>query len=216
MLTTPVDLRFSLNFLFSICPLPFLALGPELFFSLLLLGEELSLSLSVQPAGLASDWGLAGTAFCGCGAFFGFPVSAHLGAGVRCGSSSGLLSAEEDADRAMELDATQLTGAEPPLSGLPLLLFSSAVGGAELRVSLLLLLVPRDAVPVAVPVHTPVAAAMSPSIFALIFSRFAFHSSKKSVEAFGLNPPVAMFPCDVCGLYCFPPGEFTCASKPRH
>lgn len=30
MLTTPVERRFSRSFLFSICPLPFLALGPEL------------------------------------------------------------------------------------------------------------------------------------------------------------------------------------------
>ncbi|KAG7225659.1 hypothetical protein INR49_005066 [Caranx melampygus] len=42
------------HFLFSICPLPFLALGPVLFFSLPLLGEGLSLSLSLQAMGLES------------------------------------------------------------------------------------------------------------------------------------------------------------------
>jgi len=49
--------------------------------------------------------------------------------------------------------------------------------------------------PPAFPAQAPVAAAMSPSIFARSFSRFAFHSSKKSVVAevgLALNPPVAM------------------------
>lgn len=54
MLTTPVDLLFSLSFLFSICPFPFLALGPELFFSLALLGDGLSLSMSWPAAELGS------------------------------------------------------------------------------------------------------------------------------------------------------------------
>lgn len=185
MLTTPVDLRFSLSFLFSICPFPFLALGPLFFFSLPLLGEGLSLSLpwSLHAVGLDSC-GVQGT-FSSCGVFFRLlpGVSAPLTAGVGCGSSSGL-KAEEDDERAMGYDV--------PRSGLPLLL--SSVLEVALRISLLLLWLPRDAVAGAIPpVHAPVAAAMSPSIFALIFSRLAFHSSRKSVCAFGLNPPVAMF-----------------------
>ena len=192
MLTTPVDRRFSLNFLFSICPFPFLELGPLFFFSLPLPGDVLSLSLSLETAVGLESWEAQGT-FSGGGVFFKLLpwLSAPLGAGVvGCGSSSGLFKAEDDDERAIGEDVRQLTGTEPPRSMLALL-FSSVLWAA-LRVSLLLLLpVPRDGVASTLPAHAPVAAAMSTSIFALIFSRLAFHSSKKSVGA-DLNPPVAM------------------------
>lgn len=112
MLTTPVDLLFSLNFLFSICPFPFLALGPELFFSLLLLGDGLSLSLSLQAMGLES--GEAHWAFSVWGgAFFRLLTGVAVGAGLWaaaaataaagwCVSSSGLFRAVPEEDRATE------------------------------------------------------------------------------------------------------------------
>lgn len=66
---------------------------------------------------------------------------------------------------------------EALLSGLPLLLLVEVLSVLALA---------ADGV--------PVAAAMSPSILALIFSRLAFHSSRKSAAALDLNPPVAMAP----------------------
>ena len=71
---------------------------------------------------------------------------------------------------------------------------AAAAGGGSL---LLLLAVPWGAAPLLPPhrrrrrrrsVHAPVAAAMSPSILALFLCRLAFHSSKKPVVAFDLNP----------------------------
>lgn len=99
MLTTPVDLLFSLSFLFSICPFPFLALGPLLFFSFALLGDGLSLSLSLHAMGLEES-GEAHGAFSGWGGvFFRLEVGE---AGWWCVSSSGLFKAEPEEDRATE------------------------------------------------------------------------------------------------------------------
>lgn len=96
MFTTPVDLLFSLNFLFSICPFPFLALGPVLFFSLpLLLGDGLSLSLSLQAMGVES-W-----VFSGWGrAFFRLLPGVAEGVTGWCISSSGLFREVPEEDRA--------------------------------------------------------------------------------------------------------------------
>lgn len=168
MLTTPVDLLFSLNFLFSICPLPFLALGPELFFSLLLLCVGLSLSLSSTPAGL--ELSACGTPLTFSGVFKFSPGGSGL-----FGSSFKAVEEEERVTGQEDEEETQLT--ELPL------LFNSVV--------------------------LPVAAAISPSIFALIFSRFAFHSSRKSVELLDLNPPVAM----VSFFRCLVPARSLCKHK---
>lgn len=194
MLTTPVDLLFSLSFLFSIWPFPFRALGPELFFSLALPGEGLWLGLSLSLQGAGSCRGGGGEAgggglelsgalsACGEGGGGGpfFRLLPEVGAAGAAGevvvewwccgcgaSSSGLLRAEVDEDRVTEWEVGRPFPLESPRSW-PLLLLLLAAKGA------------------------PVDAAMSPNILALIFSRFAFHSSRKSVAAFDLNPPVAI------------------------
>lgn len=165
MLTTPVDLLFSLSFLFSICPFPFLALGPELVFSLALLGDGLSLSGSRPPAGPGSGephWDAA---------LFGWLPAGALAWGA---SSFG---AGPEEDRATAHEAGRQLEVRSGPAGT-----SAGAGGAAGRLALL------------AAGGAPDTAAMSPSILALIFSRFAFHSSRKSVAAFGLNPPVAMTP----------------------
>lgn len=103
------------------------------------------------------------------------------GAAGWCASSSGLFSVPPEEDRATgEEEEVRQFPAEALRSGL---VQSSVPGGAPRRLLLALLAGLRG---------TPVAFAMSPSILALIFSLFAFHSSKKSAGAFDLNPPVAM------------------------
>lgn len=116
-------------------------------------------------AGAAAEWWCGG---CGCG-----------GGGA---SSSGLFRAEAEEDRATEQEDGRQFPLETPRSW-PVL--NSAAGGEAWRPPLTAPLTASGA---------PVDAAMSPNILALIFSRLAFHSSRKSVAAFDLKPPVAMMP----------------------
>lgn len=158
MLTTPVERRFSRSFLFSICPLPFLALGPEL----LLFSGAPSRSPSSPRAG-------------------GAPEAAAAAAPAR-GSSS----------RRRGPGAARVSAAGPTAQFTP----PGAAGAAAPPATLLLSSLAAAAAEVpeapgwglAAASLPPALGAAGPGGFCLArsFSRFAFHSSRKSVV---LPPP---------------------------
>lgn len=158
MFTTPVDLLFSLSFLFSICPFPFLALGPELF----PLAASFS-SPSGEPGAAEAEAAAAGG---GLAAGSAPRPPARAGGG---GSLPGAARPKAAAARLTQLTAPPAGGAgrSGGAAGPPggRLLFSSAEQAPPAG---------RDSPPAAAPGAVG-------ACFARIFSRLAFHSSRKSV-----------------------------------
>lgn len=173
MLTTPVERRFSRSFLFSICPLPFLALGPELLF------------FSGAPSRCSSSPGAGGAPAA---------AAARGSSSGRRGPGAARLNA---AGPTAQFTPPGAAGAAAPPAGL--LLSSWAAPAAEVPRA------PGGGFPAASPLPPPGAAGPGGFCLARSFSRFAFHSSRKSVvlplpPPPVRKPPVAIFPAGPAGL----------------
>lgn len=152
ILTTPVERLFSRSFLFSICPLPFLALGPEL----LPFSGALSGSSSSPRGGGAPEAAAAGVSSSG-----------------RRGPGAAQASAVEPTLQFTPPGPGTAGAAEPPGR----LLLSSLAVAAAVEVPT----APAGGFPAASLLPPPGAEGPGGFCLARIFSRFAFHSSRKSV-----------------------------------